>query len=426
MNGFSLSWGIHLVGWVAAVVLVARQQRNPAVALAWIFAFGCAPIVTTLLYLLIGWRRPCGFEPQPEPTHRNRIRLLHNGGDAFTALIAALQQASDTIHLEYYIFRSDRIGRTIAALLVRKARSGVRVRLIYDAVGSWSLGRQTIRQLRAAGVEVRAHSPLRFPWFHPSATRRNHRKIVIVDGRVAFIGGINIAGYYLDGNTLGRWRDEHLRVEGEAVGTLQRLFARDWERTGGRAFDVEGHIARVRVRDRLTLRVIPAGCGTTRCMIGDAFAELLLSARGCVRIITPYFIPTPQILDTLRILVRRGVEVRLLVSERSDSQFVDRVAESFLHEVAAWGVRVRRYAHGFLHSKLLIVDNRAASVGTANLDYRSLEDNLEVTVLLYDSPAVEELRRGFDSDFDSSRHLARPNRVERLAGDLLRLTAPLL
>lgn len=426
MNGFSVSLGVHLAGWVAAVVLVAHQQRNPAAALAWIFAFGCAPVVAALLYLLIGWRQPCGFEPQPRPTHRNRIRLLHNGGDAFTALIAALQQATESIHLEYYIFRGDRIGRTIAALLERKARSGVRVRLIYDAVGSWSLGRRTIRQLRAAGVEVRVHSPLRFPWFRPSATCRNHRKIVIVDGRTAFIGGINIAGYYLDGNTLGRWRDEHLHIEGEAVGTLQRLFARDWERTGGRAFDVERHIARVKVRDRLTLRVIPAGCGTTRCMIGDAFAELLLSARGCVRIITPYFIPTQQILDALRIVVRRGVEVRLLVSERSDSRFVDRVAESFLHEVAAWGVSVRRYAQGFLHSKLLIADDRAASVGTANLDYRSLEDNLEVTVLLYDSSAVGELRRGFDADFDRSRPLARPTRAERLAGDLLRLTAPLL
>lgn len=428
MNAFTLFLvaALHLAWWVVALLFVARQQRNPTVALAWIFAIGCVPVVATLLYLLIGWRRPCGFEPQPVPTYRNRIRLLHNGGDAFAALIAALQQASGSIHLEYYIFRGDRIGRTIAALLVRKARSGVSVRLIYDAVGSWSLGRRTVRQLRAAGVEVRVHSPLRFPWFCPSATRRNHRKIVIVDGRVAFIGGINIAGYYLEGNTLGRWRDEHLSVEGEAVGELQRLFARDWERTGGRAFDVERHIARVRLRDRLVLRVIPAGEGATRCMIGDAFSELLLSARRCVRITTPYFVPTPQILDALRIVVRRGVEVRLLVSERSDSRFVDRVAESFLHEVSAWGVCVRRYTRGFLHSKLLIVDTREASVGTANLDYRSLEDNLEVAVFLHDSAAVEELRQGFDADFDTSPDFVPPTPAGRLAGDMLRLTAPLL
>ena len=170
--------------------------------------------------------RGCGTRPAP----RNSVSLLHNGSNAFTALIAALQHAVRSIHMEYYIIRDDRIGRTIAEILIRKARVGLEVRVIYDAVGSWRLSRTTLRRMHDAGVRTAAFEPVRFPWFTTRVSRRNHRKIVVTDGRVAFLGGINIAKYYLDGDYMGKWRDEHLRIEGDAVKDLQRLFIADWAR----------------------------------------------------------------------------------------------------------------------------------------------------------------------------------------------------
>lgn len=239
---------LHLIWTALAALVITRQRRVPASAAAWIALVLLLPVAGTLLYVLVGFRRD--FPPAASPAARtdaadrlqrliarncgsqlrthNRIELLHNGNNAFSALIAALQRATRTIHMEYYIFRDDRIGRTIADILQRKARAGVEVRVIYDAVGSGGLTRRMLRDMRRAGIRAEAFGPLAFPWFTPRVCRRNHRKIVVTDGRIAFLGGINIAKYYLDGDCLGKWRDEHLRLEGDIVGDLQRLFLADW------------------------------------------------------------------------------------------------------------------------------------------------------------------------------------------------------
>ena len=235
---------LHLLWTLGAAAVITRRQRIPASAAAWLALVFLLPVAGTLLYVLAGYRRAvpaaescdcrgdaveqivargCGTRPAP----RNSVSLLHNGSNAFTALIAALQHAVRSIHMEYYIIRDDRIGRTIAEILIRKARAGLEVRVIYDAVGSWRLSRTTLRRMHDAGVRTAAFEPVRFPWFTTRVSRRNHRKIVVTDGRVAFLGGINIAKYYLDGDYMGKWRDEHLRIEGDAVKDLQRLFIDD-------------------------------------------------------------------------------------------------------------------------------------------------------------------------------------------------------
>lgn len=444
----SLFLAIHAAWCLAALGVVVRQKRMPAAAAAWWLAVVLLPVAGTLLYLLAGWRpyRPEVPEVPPEglPLEKlvaagggspcapcNRVALLHNGNNAFSALIAALQHASHSIHMEYYIFRDDRIGRTIADILMRKARSGVEVRVLYDAVGSWSLDRGIIRHLRLAGAAVHSYAPLRFPWFTPRAARRNHRKIVVVDGRVAFLGGINIAKYYLDGDNLGRWRDEHLRIEGDAVGDLQRIFAHDWAAAGGRAFPAERYVASHDVRERLPVQIVRAEEGLSRPTLMDAYAAAILRARHTVRISSPYIMPPPLLLDALRIAVRSGVRVAVMTPSHSDSRFTDLISESFAADLLDAGVELYLYENGFLHAKLLVVDDRVASVGTANMDYRSLEDNLEVTAFLYGREAVAELSDTFDRDLTScvraTREMwcARPQ-LRRLAGDVLRPLAPLL
>ncbi len=439
---FRLLWG------AAAAAVVLRQQRVPSVAAAWLLLILLLPLAGTLLYLLVGYRPrvapplPDGREATPLSTllrrncgarvrRRNRIEPLHDGSNAFSALIASLQRASRSIHMEYYIFLDDRIGRTIAEILMRKARAGVEVRVIYDAVGSWRLGRSTIRRLRLSGVRIRPYAPLRFPWFVPCATRRNHRKIVVTDGRVAYLGGINIAKYYLDGDCSGRWRDEHLRIEGDAVADLQRLFLADWERVGGERLDPARYAARHEVRRTSPVQIASAEEGPTRRTLLEAFAASFAAARSEVRISSPYFMPPPAVMDAIRIAAGSGVRVMVMIPACSDTPLTDLIAETYVGQLLDAGVEVYRYEKGFLHAKLTVVDRTVAMIGTANMDYRSLEDNCEVTAFLYERPLVRSLAEVFDRDAEQAHRLTpeewrRRPLLRRLLSEALRPLSPLM
>ena len=320
---------IHIAWTLGAVPLVTRQKRLPASAAAWLALILLLPVAGTLLYVLAGYRphlpaaerrayrgdrlgqiiaRGCGTRI----TRHNSVELLHNGNNAFTALIASLQRAVRSIHMEYYIIRDDRIGRTIAEILIRKARAGLEVRVIYDAVGSWRLSRTMLRRMHEAGVETAAFEPVRFPWFTTRVTRRNHRKIVVTDGKVAYLGGINIAKYYLDGDYMGKWRDEHLRIEGDAVKDLQRLFIADWARVTDECLDLRRYVAPHGIRQRLPIQLAWSEEGPSRLTIAEAFAAAVVRARQRVRICSPYFLPPTLILDALRLAARGGIRVEVL------------------------------------------------------------------------------------------------------------------
>ena len=438
---------LHLAWALMAVPVVTRQQRVPASAATWLALILLLPVAGTLLYILAGYRRNGPTADCPacrgdrleqiiahgcgtRPTRYNRVGLLHNGTNAFTALIASLQRATRSIHMEYYIIRDDRIGRTIAEILIRKARAGLEVRVIYDAVGSWRLSRKTLRRMHDAGVETAAFEPVRFPWFTTRVTHRNHRKIVVTDGKVAYLGGINIAKYYLDGDYMGKWRDEHLRVEGDAVADLQRLFIADWARVRGEYLDSRRYIAPHGIRRRLPIQLAWAEEGPSRLTIADAFASAIVRAHRTVRISSPYFLPPAMLLDALRLAARGGVRVQVMIPSCSDSPFTDLISDSYIGDLLDAGVELYRYDNGFLHAKLLIVDEDTASVGTANMDYRSLLDNLEVTAFIRDRSVVRALSATYDDDLASCRRIARetwrPAAWRRTLGDALRLVSPLM
>jgi len=308
----------YLLLAIPSAAAVLRQKQTPVVAIAWLLAIVLLPIGGSLFYLLAGYRKPVRDVPPTDSRpaagiermlwygcstrvrYRNRVEQLHDGGEAFAALISALQGARRYIHLSYYIFADDRIGHAIADILVRKARAGVEVRLLYDAIGSWKLSERFVRRLRGAGIEVRAYAPLRFPWFSPRANRRNHSKIAVIDGRTGFVGGINIAERYLDGDALGRWRDEHLRIEGEAVDDLQRLFAADWALEGGEPLS-EGLYAAAPADDLpcSPLQIAWTREDRSRTTLTDLFAQLIEEARHTLRISSPYFLPPPALYEAL-------------------------------------------------------------------------------------------------------------------------------
>ncbi|MFR4236117.1 MAG: cardiolipin synthase [Alistipes onderdonkii] len=437
---------LHLAWALMAVPVVTRQQRVPASAAAWLALILLLPVAGTLLYILAGYRRngPAADCPAcrgdrleqiiahgcgTRPTRYNRVGLLHNGNNAFTALIASLQRATRSIHMEYYIIRDDRIGHTIAEILIRKARAGLEVRVIYDAVGSWRLSRKTCAACTMRGRDGGFRTdPL--PVVHHARHHRNHRKIVVTDGKVAYLGGINIAKYYLDGDYMGKWRDEHLRVEGDAVADLQRLFIADWARVRGEYLDSRRYIAPHGIRQRLPIQLAWAEEGPSRLTIADAFASAIVRAHRTIRISSPYFLPPALLLDALRLAARGGVRVQVMIPSCSDSPFTDLISDSYIGDLLDAGVELYRYDNGFLHAKLLIVDEDTASVGTANMDYRSLLDNLEVTAFIRDRSVVRALSATYDDDLASCRRIARetwrPAAWRRTLGDALRLVSPLM
>ena len=447
VRGMYIALTLHLLWTLGAAAVITRRQRIPASAAAWLALVFLLPVAGTLLYVLAGYRRAvpaaescdcrgdaveqivargCGTRPAP----RNSVSLLHNGSNAFTALIAALQHAVRSIHMEYYIIRDDRIGHTIAEILIRKARAGLEVRVIYDAVGSWRLSRKTLRRMHDAGVETAAFEPVRFPWFTTRVSRRNHRKIVVTDGRIAFLGGINIAKYYLDGDYMGKWRDEHLRIEGDAVKDLQRLFIADWARVRGEYLDSRRYIAPHGIRRRLPIQLAWAEEGPSRLTIADAFASAIVRAHRTVRISSPYFLPPAMLLDALRLAARGGVRVQVMIPSCSDSPFTDLISDSYIGDLLDAGVELYRYDNGFLHAKLLIVDEDTASVGTANMDYRSLFLHFECGVLLQYNSQVAALRDDVRATLPQCREIhisdCRTSIPGTLLDSVLRLLSPLM
>ncbi|MDE6877316.1 MAG: cardiolipin synthase, partial [Alistipes sp.] len=292
------------------------------------------------------------------------------------------------------------------------------------------LSRRMLRRMHEAGIRTAAYAPLRFPGFRPGTTRRNHRKIVVTDGKVAYIGGINIAKYYLDGDDSGKWRDEHLRVEGDIVADLQRLFLADWAAARGERLDPADYIAPHTVRERTSLQLAWSEEGPSRHTIAEAFALLIARARRRVRICSPYFLPPTLLLDALRIAARSGVRVEIMIPTSSDSHLTDLISDTYVDDLLDAGAEVCRYENGFLHAKVLIVDDETVSIGTANMDYRSLTANMEVTVLIRDREVARNMAATFDADRRNCTRIDgrtwRLSPLRRTAGNLLRLLSPLL
>lgn len=444
---------ITIIYIVVSLVLATdalMREENPYRAMCRMAAILFVPVVGILLYLLDGrrsstrYRMPahgrrhdlsqfvrnaCG---EPVTAH-NSVVPLHDAGATYAAIICALQRARSTILLEYYIFADDRLGRVLCDILERKARAGVSVCVIYDAIGSWGLKRRTISRLRCAGVDVRPFKPLRFPWIRGGVARRNHRKIAIIDSQVAFTGGINIAKRYIDGDSLGRWRDEHLRIEGDAVERLRQLFIRDWSACGGDTEWLQARCGGHRITDCSPMQIVWNDDAEARQSIQDLFTAAIAEAEESIKISTPYFIPPQGVFDSLRIAAARGVRVEVMTPERGDSRLTTMVTESYLRRIEECGAEVYRYDNGFLHSKMLVIDDKVASVGTANFDYRSLCENLEVMCLSYDPRIIAHLCEQFEQDksecisrSNGSQDAGRASATAPLLESLARLLSPLL
>ncbi len=364
----------------------------------------------------------------------NDIDIYASGKEALDAMYEAMEDAKDHIHLQSYIF-SDKgeVGKRFTDLLVQKAKEGVKVRLLVDSVGSWSLNKAFHQQMRKMGVESYEFLKVIFPVFTHRINYRNHRKILVVDGNVGFVGGVNIADryYYGESKIGGIWRDTHIKIIGSAVNGLQSTFIQDWY-FASRERIIDKHYFR-HENHFGSRKVQVASCGPDSDwkIIEQAFVLAISTAEKYVYIQSPYFLPTESIRMALKIAAMSGTDVRLMIPHKSDGRFTQLASHSFLKEMLEAGVRIYRYKGGFIHSKMIVSDDTLSTVGSSNMDFRSFESNFEVNAFVYDSELAKTCKKIFDKDIENAYEVTlkcwqkRP-KVNRLFESFARLFSPLL
>ncbi len=457
----------------ATILTVLMDNRQPAKTMAWVLVLLFVPVVGIVLYFFFGQnvrkmrfisqrsldqltrRSMLEFVEQRElrlpDEYRTQIRLFANqnmslpfkdneadiytsGYDFFPALLRAIAEAKHHIHLEVYIFADDALGRLVADALIARSKAGVEVRLIYDDVGSWRVNKSFFERMRNAGIDVHAFMPVKFPAFTSKVNYRNHRKLCVIDGTVGFIGGMNIALRYVKGTPRQPWRDTHLCVRGGAVYALQCSFLVDWYFVDRTLITNRRYYPPVpwRINNDCIAQVVTGSPVAQWPDMMQGYVRVLLEAQQYVYIATPYFLPTEPILFAMRTAALAGVDVRLMLPRHSDSRLLEWASISYVMETLEAGVKVLLYTAGFNHSKLLVCDDSLCTCGSANVDFRSFENNFEANIFFYDRTMALRMKQVFLDDeahcttIDNVRELThRPFRL-RLWESVVRLISPLL
>lgn len=418
---------------------------KPSKTLGWLLAIFTIPVGGMLLYLLFGRNRrkiklfklkkeflssQQVLQPSSQDVNqkdekiqrlitnttgfqissRNNVIVLHDGKDTFESIFNALELAQNHIHIQYYIFEDGLLSQRLLRLFKEKMQKNVSIRLLYDGIGSYSLSRSYIKDLKKIGVEVAQFLPFRFGRFLSSLNYRNHRKIIVVDDNIGFTGGINISDKYLKGDPhLGKWHDTHVRLEGGAVRFLNQIFLSDWYLATLNSVDTNHYkYQNPKTKENnanTSVQVVPSGPDDDFAIIEQVYFTLINQAKKYLYITNPYIIPNQAILQSLKTAALSGVDVRLLLSKSTDIRVVDWCVQAYFEQYLKAGIEVYIYPDGFLHSKTLVSDNKITSIGTANLDDRSLQQNYEVNVIIYDEEISVKLRSDFLKDCSKSRKL---------------------
>ena len=462
--------GLYLtIGWVAYLlglgVWIVLQKREPAATISWLVSLATLPYIGFLIYHVFGphrirrhrLRRARARVGLPgnmtdadaeaielarlghattglPPTTARRVELLVDGAATYDSLLAAVRDARDHIHLEYYIYTPDRSGAALRDALLERARAGVKVRLLLDAVGSSKTPRAFFADLLDAGGELAWFHPMRFGriWERPWLNLRTHRKIVVIDGRISFLGGINITDEEDDRLREDAYRDLHLRVEGDIVRSMQEIFVEDWAYATERT-DFVGDVVRAMPAPQpgpTRARLLTSGPDSPWEAIHRMYVGAIHAATRRVWLTTPYFVPGEAAMMALTSAALGGLDVRLLVPKISDSKLVTWCVRSYYDDLLAAGVKVYEYGPRMLHSKALLVDDQLAIIGSANFDQRSFRLNFESSLLFEDPAVAGQLAELIEREFASAPRVRperdRPLLSARLPEALARLMAPLL
>jgi cardiolipin synthase len=474
----SLWVSLFIEGYLLTLLLVPfvllQRRKQPVSILAWIMAIVSLPYVGSLLFLAFGINRVARraslkqaskrtidsllptltqyqvipgeqrLDRMPQlvrlahrvsnarPCHGNSVELLSDTNRTLGLIEQAILAARESIHLEYYIWQPDRTGRKLRDLLVQRARDGIKVRFLFDGIGSLLLGRKFLKPMRDAGIEIASALPGASVFERWSFNLRNHRKIVIVDGLVGFTGGMNIGDEYLGRNRkIGYWRDTHLRLVGPSVLQLQQVFAEDWFFATGQLLTESRWFPEPREPGNQVAQVIGGGPDGDVEVFHSLFFAAINEARERITIATSYFVPTPALVTALEAAAHRGVNVRLMVPAISDHRWMITAGRGYYESLLDAGVEIYEYHKGLLHSKTLTIDGVWSLVGTPNFDTRSLILNFEVAVVLPGPQIALQLEEQFADDLQHSRRIhldefRRRSLVQKIFEQVLKLFSPIL
>lgn len=366
-------------------------------------------------------------------TFKNEVDVIINGENKFESLFKDLKKAQHHIHVEYYIIRSDTIGNRLIDILCDKAKEGVDVRVSYDYVGS-ELTSKLIKKMRDCGIAIQPFMPVWFPNLTRKLNYRDHRKIVVIDGAIGYVGGINVSDTYVNGLNETYWRDTHLRIKGHAVKSLQSQFLLNWDFVSGEDESIkisDSIFPKVIQKGKVPVQIAASGPDTDWANIMEAIFTAITTAEEYVYITTPYFIPNEPIITALKAASRGGIDVRVMIPDMGDSWAAKYASNSYLESLLESDVRVYRYCKGMLHAKTIVVDDSFATVGTSNMDYRSFNINFEINALIYDSVTTQKLLSIYKEDLKECKEIDLNEWRNRPFGDKLkesfcRLWAPLL
>lgn len=464
-----------------AVIVIFLERRDASATWAWILVLFFVPLLGFILYLVFGqnlsrkrlfeWDdihkigidhiisqqidalkyRYFSFVDQNVENYRsliymhlinneailtqdNNVEIFTDGHDKFNQLFNDIEQAKSHVHLQYYIFRNDQLGKRFIQLLAKKAREGVKIRVLYDDMGSRRLTKKAFKELCEAGGEVAAFFPSPVPLVNLRLNYRNHRKLAIIDGKVGYVGGFNVGDEYLGLNSkFGYWRDTHLRIEGMAVHTMQTRFILDWNQAAAeqKIMYAEHYFPETEPAGNVSMQIVTSGPDEEWEQIKHGYIKMILSAKKSIYIQTPYFIPDASVLDALRVASLSGIDVKIMIPNKPDHMFVYWATHSYVGELLKTGASIYIYENGFIHSKMIVVDQKVASVGTANIDVRSFKLNFEINAFIYNDKTAKELTEIFHRDIEKSSELTlkkyreRPLKI-RFKESVSRLLSPIL
>lgn len=461
---------IYFGAIIGTIVIVILDNRNPVKTMAWILVLMFLPVVGLVFYFFFGrshrrekmigkksydrlLKKPMAeylaqnFCDTPQeyarliqlfrntnqafPFEGNRVDVYTGGYTMLQSLIRELQKAKQHIHMEFYIFEDDAVGRLVRDVLIEKARQGVEVRVIYDDVGCWHVPHHFFEEMRNAGIEARSFLKVRFPLFTSKVNYRNHRKIVVIDGSVGFIGGMNLAERYMRGFSWGIWRDTHILLEGKAVHGLQTTFLLDWYFVDRTLITASRYFPKIEAYGNSLVQIVTSEPIGPWKEIMQGLTVAISNAKKYFYMQTPYFLPTDPILAAMQTAALAGVDVRLMIPEHADNRVTHFGSRSYLADVMQAGVKVYFYKKGFLHSKLMVSDDLLSTVGSANIDFRSFEHNFEVNAFMYDMETALHMKEIFLQDQRESTRILLKNWVKRpwrqkALESVVRLLAPLL
>lgn len=469
-------WTMGMLYWTYCIVAlmvmvrVVLNNRDAVKTLAWILVLLFLPVLGLLLYFFFGrdtrkermigrrmltqiqQRRqlnddadnqadvPQGYEPLVNYLRNSSSACLVGASDVCVfrstkefakALYDEIDAAKEHIHIQFYIIEDDGFGVLLREHLMAKAREGVEVRVIYDSVGCWKVGKEFFETMRCAGVYVESFMKVRFPLLTNRVNYRNHRKVVVIDGKVGFVGGCNVADRYLKGVEWGDWRDTMMMLRGMAVHGLQSSFLVDWYFANRTLVCGKRYFPQLPSGNEALVQVVQSNpVGEVRsAMVG--MIKALSMARNYVYLQTPYFMPGGAFLLALKSAAMSGADVRLMIPERSDNRVMDYASRSYLVDIMKAGVKVYLYNQGFLHSKTMVCDDNLSSVGSMNLDFRSFYYNFEVSAFVYSRKVAGALKEKFLDEAKCCRQLSlsafrKRSFKERCLESVARLLSPLL